>query len=275
MTDPRLSNSVLVFTKCDHITQRVREALGPRHALVFAETEDTLHRNALRGTSLVVLHTADPCTAGRLVRAVPMLPAPLIALTDTVAYARVAAQSSELLSDVLCVQTERWASLMVAWAQAPGRARQLVAELRVLHRSAPADLLPALDSLMLAPESSVSVKQWSAMAGVSRATLHRDLSSMGISPSRVVDVVRSLHSLGRYLVNGTAQVGRHREWSAVRTERRVLARTLNLTQAEIGTAGEPGSARVQTLVAGRLVDYFARVQECPIRALPAFFRCLT
>lgn len=265
---------VVVRTSCDRVTAEVRKTLLPRIPLAFAESEEALHQRVAEGARLIVLHLNggtedDGGMAGRLLRAVPSLTAPVVALSDTEVGSNDGARQSELLDDVLFVRVERWQTLLQAWAKQPARARQLVTELRLLHSCAPVRLMPVLDLLVLAPEPSLSVKRWSAEIGVSRTHLYHDIALTGMTPSKVIDAVRTLHFVGPSLVAPAALRQSGREWSAVRTERRVVARTLGMTQAEIMAVGKPGSSEVRHLVADRLRNYFERAQKRPSRGLPA------
>lgn len=266
MVDARSVSPVVVLTSCDHLTKELRRALLPQHSLAFEESEEALHQRVAQGAQIVVLHlngdAADGGVAGRLFRAVPNLAAPVVALSDAEAGNNDGVTQSDLLADVLFVRVERWTTLLQAWVKQPARARQLVAELRLLHACAPAWFLLGLDLLMLAPEHSLSVKGWSAAVGVGRTHLYRDVALTGMTPSEVVDAARILHCLGPSLVERAAQRSEGRGGGvAVRTERRLLARTLGMTRAEIMAVGEPGSPEVRNVVAEQLCRYFERAQS--------------
>jgi len=267
-----LERPVVVHTSCDRITQQVLKALLPCAPLAFAESEEVLHQRVAQGARLVVLHlrgcVTDSGRAGRLVRAVPASSAPVVALWDADS-GDPASAPAELLDDVLRVKTERWQALLQLWATWPEKARHRVAALRLVYECAPVSLLHACEKLMLMPVASLSVKKWSANEQVGRTHLYRDLKQTGMTPARLVDIVRCLHYLAPVLSDGATGHDRKKEWSTVRTERRVLNRSLGLTQHEISGAGEPGSPEVRNLVSARLRESFARRSPCIIPALPS------
>lgn len=263
----RSEKPVVVLTSCDHLTKEMRLALVPHHSLAFVESEAELHRRVTEGAHLVLLHVKgsaeDGRVAGRLVRAVPTISAPVIALSDFEVDGSDGAGQSELLDDILFFRVERWRVLLEAWVKQPAHARQRVAELRLLHSCAPAQLLPLLDHLMLVPEPLLSVKKWSAETGVSRRHLYRQIRLTGMTPSEVLDVVRSMHCVGPILVDRADVPKNGGERFAVRTERRVLARTLGMSLTEIVAARESDSREVRDLVANRLRRCFERGQDRP------------
>ena len=160
---PPTDKPIVVFTRCDRITGGIRKALLSSAPLTFAESEQTLHQHAARGARLVVLHANGGLTAsraaGRLLRAVPDLAAPIVGLSDTATSGMVGAVQAELMNDLLQTRFERWLVLLQAWLGHPQGARQRVSELRLLHACAPARILPLLDPLMLVPDSELSVKR--------------------------------------------------------------------------------------------------------------------
>lgn len=273
MTDARSAQPAVVLTSCDRITSEVRKALLGRIPLSFAESEAALQQLAASGAQLVVLHqkgsAADGGVAGRLVRAVPDLSASVVVLFESTGARTDCAPKSDILNDILFVKEERWLVLLQAWANQPINARQRTAELRVLAACAPVQLLHVFDLLMLAPESSLSVKKWSADTGVSRTQVYRELAPTGVRPTEVVDVVRAMHIVGPTLMEQPAPGLPCRRRSSTRTEHRVLARTFGMTKAEIMAVGEPGSPAVRQLVAERLRLYFERLPSHPWCALPA------
>jgi AraC-like DNA-binding protein len=270
--NPQSERPVVVLTSCDRLTCEVRKALLGRVPLAFAESESALLQRVAHGAQLVVVHlngAADSVgVAGRLVRAVPGLAAPIVALHESDGVRTDGAPPSGLFDDILFVKPERWQILLLAWVRQPALARQRVAELRLLHSVAPVLLLPVLDLLMLVSEPALSVKKWSAECGVNRTHLYRDIARTGMTPSGIVDAVRALHSVGPILVNRAIPRHSALDWSAVRTERRVLARTLGMTRSEIVNVGEPGSLEVRQLIADRLGKYFERAQLRSVRILP-------
>ena len=261
------------MTTCDHITSETRRAFLSDIELAFVESEAALHQQVSQGASLVVLHVSgvreEGSAAGRLMRAVPKHRASVVALSGAKRGIYDAALRSECHDDVILVRDERWLTLLRAWVKQPSRARQRVAELRLLHSVAPPPLLDVLDLLMFLPESSLCVKKWSAAAGCNRMQLYRDIALTGMTPSGLLDMVRTVHAVGRCLVERTTEGGSGSEFLSVRTERRILLRTLAVTQAEIVAAGPPGSLAVRKLVTERLQRHLECAYPCPSRAVPA------
>ena len=253
---------VIVRTSCDHLTGAVRQLLLPQVALAFAEDEQVLAGLAESGARLVVLHfvgsPSDESMAGRLVRAVPGLSAPIIALSERAGADCRDQPLGGFLNDVLHKHTDPWSSLLRAWALQPRRAPHLAVALRLLPHCAPPSLLPALESLALASDKSLSVKQWSSHAGVSRTRLHREIGRIGFTPSVLVDAVRSLHLVSPLLADCGVRDAGLRTWSMRRTERRVLLRTLGLSHTDIANAGCANTHSLRALILERLHCHFAR-----------------
>jgi hypothetical protein len=260
---------VVIFTGSDVITAAVRETLLPRFPIAFAESEDSLHRTVARGTRLVVLHLDQrPRTSslpGRLVRAVPQLTAPVIALGEREENSDRVESPTSFLADVLCVRTERWMPLLAMWAGQPNRGRERAEALRLLHAAAPAAALPMIDTLALLPVRSLSVKGWSAALGTNRTRLFRSVVAAGLKPSEVLDAVRIVFRLGPYLLL-RPNTKRHARSSVTgRTDKRLLARTLGLHHRALESAGEPGSDAVRDLIALRLQGHFSVLRRAPSR----------
>ncbi len=252
---------LVVLTSCDSLTDAVRRGLGSQVSFRFAESEEALSRLIGRTTQLVVIHLAsalgDGGIAGRLVRAHhPIRLCPIVGIGSTETCALIHLSPQHVLDDLLCLDAERWQTLLLAWAAYPESARSRVEALRVLHQVAPPDLLPILDELMMAPVSTLSVKGWSAARGRSRTTVFRQMSALGVKPSDLVDIARCLHAVGPILSANQREPWQPRRWSELRTERRVLARTLAVDLADVARLGMRDAAEARREIAARLCVFF-------------------
>jgi len=264
MPDAQLLRPVVVYTCCAEVTRKAMVALRSECPVALAASEEALHVRVASGTRLVVLHlargAADAGTPRRLLHAVRDASLRMIALTDTGTPTPGGLVVPSLVKDVLCTRSERWPTLLRAWALRPARARQLVVELRLLHRAAPLALVPILDRLMLAPESTLSVKSWSAAAGMHRTSLYREVLSRGIRPSDLIDVVRALHAVGSCLVTPDGRYAGSQDWPNRRSDRRLLERTFGMNSHELADAGAPGEPERNHLIAERLRGFFDRAR---------------
>ena len=240
--------------------------LLPLVPLLFVESEETLHQIALTNVRVVVLHLTDLqdcCAAGRLMRAAPYMRAPVLALDDFYDDAVRGSLGFAFLADVLHVRTERWQSLLASWALHPSIGLERASAIRLLHACAPADLLPVLDTLTLHPLDALSVKQWSTALSVERTRLYRILAALDVTPSQVIDAVRTAFIVGPYLVRRSANQPRAHFGATGRTLQRLLIRTLGLTLSELNGLGEPGSPAVWKALSGRLRIFLVRTPEAP------------
>ncbi|MBW7933894.1 MAG: hypothetical protein H3C62_09845 [Gemmatimonadaceae bacterium] len=114
----------------------------------------------------------------------------------------------------------------------------------------------------------MSVKTWSAYAGVSRTKLHHAIVRAGYTPSHLLDAIRSLHALGPALVERRSTCHDRREWSAMRTARRIVLRTLGLTPPIVAAAASEGADAVRALVTDRLRRHFEPDAGSVRHALP-------
>ncbi|MDP1859865.1 MAG: hypothetical protein Q8K82_14425 [Gemmatimonadaceae bacterium] len=263
---------VVVQTTCDSVTREVRRVLMPIVPLAFAETEAMLHQLVGEGARLIVLHLGggpeDARTPGRLVRAIPMLRAPIVALTDGAGVFRADLPADGLLQDVLLLKSERWTSLLRAWASYPTSAPYLSEELRLLQQCAPAEVLSLLEDLALSADASLSVKRWSAVAGISRTRLHHRIACSGFTPSHLVDAVRGLHAVGPHLVSRGKLQRSGRAWPVIRAERRVLNRIMGLSPADLVNVGASDPLALRALVSERLRRHFERARKSDRGSLP-------
>ncbi len=221
---------------------RLRDAMAPYARVECVSTEHELLQRLARPVGLIIIHGVPPFADARL-------PARLRhALRDDAVSLVVVTHSREpawqlgraliatgQVEDVIYTDVERVDGLVAAWSLDSDRCRQKVEALRLAHQSAPENLHPFLEDLLLNNTGDLSVSAWAAKKPEgSRFALHRELAKIGVAPSTLVDVARVLNVVTRMLVRGGTRLkGRIPALPDVRSARRLLARTLGMSPSDV------------------------------------------
>jgi hypothetical protein len=236
------SRSVVILS--DHVAMkmRLRDAMAPYSQVECVQSEHDLLQRLARPAHLIVIHGvppfADSRLPARLRHALRDASVPIIVVTTSREPAWQLGRAliaSGQVEDIILTDCERVDSLVAAWSLDRDRCRQKVEALRLAHESAPENLHPFLEELLLHDTADLSVSAWAAKTSEgSRFALHRELAKVGVSPSTLVDVARVLNVVTRVLARGSTRIkGRLAALPDVRAARRLLARTLGMSPSDV------------------------------------------
>ncbi|MBM3908624.1 MAG: hypothetical protein FJ363_11200 [Gemmatimonadetes bacterium] len=236
------SRSVVILSDSVAMKLRLRDAMAPYAQVECVTSEPELLQRISRPAHLLVIHGvppfADARLPARLRHALRDALVPIIVVTtsrEPAWHLGRALITSGQVEDIILTDCERVDALVAAWSLDRDRCRQKVEALRLAHESAPEILHPFLEDLLLRDTGDLSVGAWAAKTPEgSRFALHRELSKVGVSPSRLVDVARVLNVVTRVLERGGARAkGRMAALPDVRAARRLLTRTLGMSPSDV------------------------------------------
>ena len=221
---------------------RLRAALEPFSPVEFAASEAELIARVRRPARLVAIHGVAPYADQRLPARVRngngLRETPLVVLAsskDPVWCDREKLIASGLVEDIIHTDTEHLDPLVAAWSLRRDRCRPKVEALRLAHQATPQPLHAFLEELLLGDCANLSVASWAATkTDGSRFALRRELAKEGVTPSMLIDVARVLNIVARVLMRTADHQGEPAGTAPdVRSSRRLLARTLRMSPADV------------------------------------------